>query len=455
MIRTRIALLVTLLLTLLPAAIIAQEAEVVFPIAVVALEGSYDAADDGATCELAWESAGTPTLRITSSDGSRFRQDLTGGELATLPDVDDAQACVFVVEAAVPEARRYTVTIEGAELVEIASADLADLEGAIVLPVEMGREGEYGLVTDDYLDIVLDDVDGGLRPVETAPEPEPAPQETEEALPDDTPAPSVTPVPSEHDGKVIDAAVLLFVYEDFTVLTDDRCRVDALVDDAALVAESSSGVFRSKWTPRDSGVPVDAAGSPVGEAGCVFQRTMRLPGADTYTFLFGDEQLAVVPFPDLEAMDGALLLAVDRNGNRTPVEPVTVAVQPDPSATPLSSSSPGSALPEGQHEIVARVNLWLSSPEDAPFGCAAGPTRTGVYPGAQLVVRDAHEVIIGYGTLVYSDRSGATVCSFDVTFVVPEAELYVLELGNGDRYVISRAELELWNWHVFIDAGWQ
>ena len=31
----------------------------------------------------------------------------------------------------------------------------------------------------------------------------------------------------------------------------------------------------------------------------------------------------------------------------------------------------------------------------------------------------------------------------------------MFELGNGSRYVISAAELELWNWHVFIDTGWQ
>lgn len=450
MIRTRIALLATLLLTLLPAAIIAQEAEVTFPVAVVALEGSYDVADGGETCELAWESAGTPTLRITSSDGNRFRQDLVGGTLATLPDVDDAQACVFVVEAAVPDARRYTVTIEGAELVELASADLADLEGAVVLPVEMDRDGAYGLVTDDYLDIVLDDVDGGLRPVESGAAPEPAPAETEESQPQEPPAPAATAVPSEHDGTVIEAEVVLFVYEDYTVLTEDGCRVDALDDDAALVAESSSGVFTSKWTPRDNGVPVDAAASPVGEAGCVFQRTLRLPGADTYTFLFGGEQLAVVPFPDLEGMDGALLLAVDRNGNRTPEGIVTVA----PAATPLAAD-PGSAVPEGPHEVVMRVNLWTGSPEDVPFGCAAGPTRTGVYPGAQVIVRDGSGAIIGYGTLAYSDRSGSTVCSFDVTLALPAAQFYVFELGNGSRYVISAAELELWNWHVFIDTGWQ
>lgn len=451
----RIPLLATLLLGLLPSVLLAQEAEVAFPIAVAALEGSYDVAADGETCELAWESAGTPTLRISTSGGARFRQDLVGGTLATLPDVDAAQVCVFVVEAAVPESRRYTVTIEGAELVEIASADLEDLAGAVVLPVAMDRDGAYGLVTDDYLDLELDDVDGGLRPLETTPEAAPGPEETEEARPEVSPPPVATAVPSEHDGKVIEADVLLFVYADFMVVTEEGCRVDALEADAALVAESSSGVFSSTWTPRDPGLPVDAVASPVGEAGCVFQRTLRLPGADTFTFRFGDDQLAVVSFPDLESLDGALLLAVDRNGNRTPAEIVTVT---PPTATLAATpvvSGPGSALPEGQHEIVGRVNLWLSGPEDAPFGCAAGPTRTGVYPGAQLVVRDAHEVIIGYGTLVYSDRSGATVCSFDVTFMVPEAEIYVLEFGNGSRYVISRAELELWNWHVFIDTGWR
>ena len=449
MIRIRIALFATLLLGLLPAITIAQEAEVTFPIGVVALEGSYDVADDGTTCELAWESAGTPTLRITSSDGARFRQDLVAGELATLPDVDDAQACVFVVEAAVPDARRYTVSIEGAEIVEIVAADLEDLQGAVVLPVEMDRDGEYALVTDDYLDLVLDDVDGGLRPVETERAPQPTPEETEAAQPDETPAPVATAVPSEHDGKVIEAAVLLFVYDDFTVLTEDGCRVDALEEDAALVAESSSGVFRSKWTPRDHGMPVAATESPVGEAGCVFQRTIRLPGADTYTFIFGDEQLAVVPFADLEGMEGALLLAVDRNGNRTPEQPEIV----EPSATPLATS-PESAAPQGEHEVVGRVNLWTSSPEDAPFGCAAGPTRTGLYPGAQVVVRDENGTIIGYGALAYSDRSGPKVCSFDLTVVVPESAFYVFELGNGSRYVISAAELELWNWHIFIDTGW-
>ena len=451
---TRIALFATLLLSLLPTAVTAQDdpaSGITFPIAVVALEGSYEVADDDQACELVWESAGTPTLRVTASGGSRFRQDLVAGNLATIPDVDDAQACVFIVEAALPEARRYEVTLEGADLVTLASADLEDLEGAVVLPVEMDREGQYGLAADDYLDIVLDDVDGGLRPVETDTTPDPEPEEQDVDQPEPTPTqPAPTAVPSAHDGKVIEVDVLLFVYEDVTLPTDDGCAIDS-TDEAVLVAESSSGVFSSRWTPRDHGAPVDAAESPVGEPGCVFQRTLRLPGADTFTFLFGDEQLAVVAFPDLENLGGALLLAIDRNGNRTPDEIVTVT----PSATPDAQGGPGTAPTEGRHEVVGRVNLWTSSPDDAPFGCAAGPTRTGVYPGAQIVVRDGSGQIIGYGTLAYSDRSGSTVCAFDFTASVPATEFYVFELPNGHRHVASVEELELWNWHVFIDTGWQ
>lgn len=436
--RTRIVLIIGLLLSLLsPIAILAQERDVRIPVAVVALEGSWES-DDGQACELAWISAGTPTLRVIASDGTRFRQDLVGGTLQTVPDIDDALACLFAVDVEISDARRYLVSIEGAEIVEIASADLANLEGTIVLPVEMNAEGDYELATDDYLELVPGD-DGGLRPAETRPSAPVAP-----------PLPDGTPVSQDILGQVLNVEIQVFVFEDLMTPAGDGCRVDAIDDDALVRIDASSGQYRSRLSLRHDGIPMTARTSPMGEAGCLFTFPMRLPAADTYAFTFQDHDLAAIPFDDLHERESAYLLAIDRAGNRTPQDGMAIARPALPVDAPARESG---EVGDGTYRIVGRVNLWLSSPADAPFGCAAGPTRTGVYPGAQVVAYDGLGAVVGYGTLAFSGRAGTTVCSFDVVVTVQEAEFYVLELGNGHREVRSFADLELWNWHVFIDSA--
>jgi hypothetical protein len=437
MFRSRIVLAIGLLLSLMPPiAILAQERDVTIPLAVVALEGSWES-EDGQACELAWISAGTPTLRVIASDDTRFRQDLVGGELRTIPEVDDRLACVFTVDVQIGDARRYIVSIEGAELVEIASVDLDDRTGTIVLPVEMGADGHYELVTEDYLELEPGE-DGELRPAETRPT-DPEPQR-----------PDATPIAQDIRGQVLNVEVQVFVFEDLMAPSRDGCRVDALDDDAMVRIDASSGLYHSRLSLRHDGIPVTARTSPMGEAGCLFAFPMRLPAADTYAFTFQDQDLAAIPFEDLHGRESAYLLAIDRAGNRTPEDGMPLARPALPVAAPVTESGD---LGDGTYRIVGRVNLWLADRDDAPFGCAAGPTRTGVYPGAQVVAYDAQGAVVGYGTLSFPGRAGTTVCSFDVAVTVQEAEFYVLELGNGHREVRSFADLELWNWHVFIDTA--
>lgn len=184
-------------------------------------------------------------------------------------------------------------------------------------------------------------------------------------------------------------------------------------------------------------------------AGCLFTFALHLPAADVYTFTYRDSELATIPFMEMEALTAPYLLAIDAEGNRSPDRGI-------PLATPVMTSqetSHSGPLADGQFQIVGRLNLWTSGPDDAPFGCAAGPYSSGIYPGAQVVVRDQTGTIIGYGDLAYSDRSGSTVCAFDFTVTVPEAAFYTFEFGNGASVVRSFADLELWNWHIYIDTA--
>lgn len=440
MVRQRIALLTALLLAMLsPAALFAQEPEVTIPVAVVALEGSWESPDDGETCQLVWQSAGTPTLRVTGGDGSRVRQDLESGELATIPEVADGLVCVFRVDVGIEEARRYRLSIEGAELVDVTLADLDDLAGTLVLPVATGAEGDYELATDDYLD--LDLAGGDLRPAEVRPEVPSAPDE-------EPAAPAGTPASAAIEGRLARPEIQLFVFESLTMPAGEGCRVDVLDDDAVLLVTASTGLYRSELTLRHGGTPVSGGESPMGEAGCLFSFSLRLPAADDYTFIYQEIELARIPFTAMADRDTPYLLAVDETGNRTPQGGVPLSAP-----APAAGDMQGGSLGNGQYRVVGRLDLWTSGPDDAPFGCAAGPYQTGIYPGAQVVVRDDAGAIIGYGTLSYSERSGSTVCAFDFAVTVPEAGFYTFELGNGDRVVRSFEELELWSWRVFIRTG--
>lgn len=462
MLANRLLPLVALMAALLvPAPVLAQPADATIPVAVIARDGSWQPAGDTA-CELVWDRAGTPTLRVRASSGDRVREDLIAGEQMEVPEAGPGTWCVFQVGLAAPDARSYTFSLEGAELATVDAADLEALGGTLVLPVAMDDAGDYTLAAEGYLDLPL----GDITPRPSAPtQPDATPTATDEVViasptPAATPGiamPAGTPVSADIAGKVVDIELQLVVPEDMAVEADGGCRINASESGSVLVVEASTSRYRSKLTLHTDGVPVTPDESPTGEAGCLFTFPLHLPAADVYTFRYQDAALAEIPFTDMTAATEPFLLAIGAEGVLTPEVAAPVAT---PLATPMATPSsarteaPSSDQPAaGQHTVVGRLNLWTNGEDDAPFGCAAGPYRSDIYPGAQVVVRNEAGAIIAYTDLRFSDRSGPTVCSFDFTVTVPEAAFYSFEFGNGDTVVRSQQDLELWNWHVFIDTG--
>ena len=457
MLANRLLPLLALIAALLvPAPALAQPAGATIPVAVAARDGSWQPAGDTG-CELIWDRAGTPTLRVRASSGDRVREDLVGGEQMEVPEAGPGTWCVFQIELSTADARDYTFSLEGAELATVDAADIDALGGTLVLPVTMDDNGDYALATDSYLDLPL----GDTIPRPSVPtEPDATPTATDEVIiasptPAATPGiamPAGTPVSADIAGRLVDVELQLFVPDAMAAEADGGCRINASESASVLNVEASTGRYRSELTLQTAGVPVTPSESPTGEAGCLFTFPLHLPAADVYTFRYQDATLAEIPFTDMTAASEPFLLAIGAEGVLTP-EPVAPIATPlaTPMATPSSARS--DQLADGQHTVVGRLNLWTNGEDDAPFGCAAGPYRSGVYPGAQVVVRDESGAIIAYTELRFSDRSGPTVCAFDFTVTVPEAAFYSFELGNGDTVVRSQQDLELWNWRLFIDTG--
>jgi hypothetical protein len=468
--RTRVIVLITLLFTLVPpSALLAQDAQTEFPVAVAALEGAFEPSADGQGCELLWQNAGTPTLRVASSNGDRYREDLVGGQLISLPDVDEGRLCLFVVEVAIGEGRSYEFSLEGSDLARISEDEIANLTGTAVLPVEMDQDGEFVLASDDYLDVELDlnaqpdtgavtdsgegtesgsrgaDAPGGLRPVE------PPQQETEEATALATPGtPGATPVV----GGEIRATVNLFVYKDLEIKRTGGCRVTLADEDAFLTVETSTGDVADEESLTVQGRTVNEETSPLGERGCLFEFTMNLAPSDSYTFRVGGVELATVPAATLQAQDEPLLLAIDSKGNRTPaIESVT---EPAPEATPGEASMldvQSGPLGDGQFQIVGRLDLLSDETIVTDAGCTGGPGNEDISPGAQVIIRNESDTIIGYGVLQDSGRTGVEGCSYDFVVIVPDATFYVIEVSDRGRVVYSVADMERTNWRVIIEAG--
>lgn len=299
---------------LLPAPALAQDAEVVIPVAVVAQDGSWQASGDGTGCELVWDRAGTPTLRVHGSGGDRVREDLVGGEQMALPEAGPGTSCVFEIEVSTVGSRRYEFSLEGAELATVDAADIEALAGTLVLPVVLGDEGDYALATDTYLDLPL--ADTADRP------PVSIPATDEGGLA--SPTPAGTPVSADIAGQVVDVVVELFVPEAMSVRTDGGCRISAGDDAAVLRLEASTGRYRSELSLRTDGVPVTVQESPTGAAGCLFTFPLHLPAADVYTFHYGDATLAEVRFTDMLDWTEPYLITVGTPERATPI------------ATPLS-----------------------------------------------------------------------------------------------------------------------
>ena len=457
MLANRLLPLVAMIAALIvPAPLIAQAADITIPIAIIARDGSWQPAGDTG-CELVWDRAGTPTLRVRASNGDRVREDLVQGEQMEVPEAGPGTWCVFQVDLSTTDSRSYTFSLEGAELATVDATDIDALSGSLVLPIALAEGGDFGLATDSYLDLPLGDTNP-RPPVVT--EPNATPTATDAVViasptPAGTPGIAMaegTPVSPDIAGQLVDTEIQLFVPEDMAAKADGGCGISASESASVLIVEASTGRFRSELTLHTDGVPVTPAESPTGEAGCLFTFPLHLPAADVYTFRYQDTTLAEIPFTDMTATSEPFLLAIGAEGVLTPAVVAPVAT---PLATPMAtpSSARSDQIADGQHTVVGRLNLWTNGEADAPLGCAAGPYRSGVYPGAQVVVRDESGTIIAYTELRFSDRSGPTVCAFDFTVTVPEASFYSFELGNGDTVVRSQHDLELWNWRLFIDTG--
>jgi hypothetical protein len=324
--RSRILLFCALVFALLsPAAILAQNARVEFPIAVVAVEGAHEPSADGTVCQLVWERVGTPTLRVASSSGDRFRQDLMDGELVTLPDVADGRACLFDVDVSIVGGRSLDISLEGSELVEVSRDDIENLSATMVLPVEVGTEGEIVLAANDYLDMDLSPaagsvetqaptsastgqaVPGVLRKVAIAPD---APQATAEAtpeLPDATPQTGATPMveataePAAEAGPIGDGTYRIVGQLDFwsgqAVTTDLGCTGGSGNEDigpgAQVVVRNEVGAIIGY------GVLDDTDRS--GEDGCSYDVAIVVPEATFYVVELGDRGSVVYGFDELES----------------------------------------------------------------------------------------------------------------------------------------------------------
>lgn len=339
MLANRLLPLIAAITTLIaPAPLLARAADVTIPVAIVAQDGSWQPSGGGTGCELVWDRAGTPTLRVQASSGDRAREDLTGGVQMTLPEAGPGTSCVFQVALGTVDARRYTFSLEGAELATVDASELDALTGTLVLPVALGDSGDYALATEGYLDLPLGDT-GTRPPAGTAPDA--TPTATDEVVlasptPDGTPSipmPAGTPVSPELAGQVVDIEVELFVPEAMAVEADGGCLIRGSEDASVLNVEASTGRFRSELTLHEGGVPVTADGSPLGEPGCLFTFALHLPAADVYTFRYHDTTLAEIPFTDMTAGNGPFLLAIGADGVQTPQIATPVAT---PLATPLS-----------------------------------------------------------------------------------------------------------------------
>lgn len=452
--RSRVFMICAVVLALLsPAAILAQDARIGFPVAVVALEGSYETSDDGEGCQLVWQNAGTPTLRVASSTGDRFRQDLVDGELVTLPGVDEALSCLFRVDVSVTGGGSYTISIEESDLTRVSDDDLEALSATMVLPVETGDEGEFVLATDDYIDLELEveaapapgsadrSVPGVLRKVEVQPVGQTATPE----------APGATP----QVGDPVDVEVHVLAHGDLMIRMRSGCRIALGDNQAILTAVGSPGDARAELTLTRNGKVVNEETSPTGEPGCLFRTTMELSPADEYVFRIGEIDLAAVPFNVLASQDEPLLLQIDRDGNRTEGVEITEAMTPEAGTEPVIQGGPIGNGPAGEAQflIVGQLDFWSDEVEMTSQGCAGGPGNDDIGPGSQVIVRNEAGAIIGYGTLEDSARSGNGGCSYDFTVTVPGTRFYEVELGDRGSVVYSGIELDSTGWRMVLETG--
>jgi hypothetical protein len=253
--------------------------------------------------------------------------------------------------------------------------------------------------------------------------------------------------------------VHLFLHEDVAQVTDDECGLTDHRSQARLFVESEPRRHSIQRTIHDGGRPVDADESPIDEPGCLFEFELVFPDAPGYAFRIAPTLLAKVPFYVLAGSQDPLVLAMDQYGSRTPpLDGITVPTPeptptpPPPTPTPIPTPEAGK-IDDDTYRIVGRFVLRSEGVVNTATGCYGTGGYSDVSDGAQVIIRDGNNNILGVGRLEDTDLSGAFGCSYIFTMEVPEAPFYQIEFSHRSPLVYTFEEMEDMGWEVWLGLG--